>query len=186
MRGTEPIHPAVRHLVDAGLVEGSVLAVAPGGASALRDALGATVVDPLGLGALGRSFRTVLDLGGLTQAATATERTRHARLLEDVVEADGWLHTVVPSDRDAARRTHPGLAQGELLRVFHEGWTLLAVHDSVAASRVCGQRHAWLASFLRAPVRRRKGPSVVRHFTDLGNFGSLDLGRAADRPPWGM
>lgn len=160
--------------------------MASGGATVLREALGATVVDAFGLGALGRSFRTVLDLGGLAQAMTAAARTRHARLLEDVVEPDGWLHAVLPSGRDAAGRVHPRLAHSELLRDFHEGWTLLAVQDCVDAARVDGQRHAWLASFLRGPVRRRKGPPAVRHFTDLGNFGSLDLGRTADRPPWGM
>lgn len=185
MRGRGALDPAVRHLVDAGLVEGSVLAVAPGRAWPLRQALRAQVVHPRDLARVQRAFRTVLDLGGLADAVTPAQRERHVRLLADVVEPAGFLHVVVPSERDAAGRVRPGVRVADLLRVFGKGWALLSLHETEAASSVGGPRHAWLATFVHGLARRRRTSSPIRSFTDLGVFGSLDLGATPDRPPWG-
>lgn len=181
------VRAAVRRLALAGLVEGSVLAVAAGTPRWLQETIGAraTVVAPGALGDLQRSFRTVLDLGGLDAHATPAARDRHVRLLDGVVEPAGFLHILAASDRDAQSRRRAGVPAADLLRAFAKGWTLLCVRDARLPSSVGGERHAWLASFVHWAARRRPAPSPVRHFTDLGAFGSLDLGAATDRPPWG-
>ena len=111
-----------------------------------------------------------------------------------VVEADvdgrftnptGVLHVVSASQRpDAGRPGGPVVPRDDLAATFRKGWSLLGVRDLWHGAGGAGDQHAWLASFARVPERRRER-SVVRNFTDLGAFGSLDLGAATDRPPWG-
>lgn len=109
------------------------------------------------------TFGTVIDLGW-TAARPPSRRRAALRELSHVVLHDGVLHVQVP--REAASLRAPG-----------PPWQLLTAHE------VDG---AWIATFVHVPRVRPGGREpAVRHFTDLDNFGSLDLGTSADRwsPP---
>lgn len=181
-RGARPlaVDPALRLLVRQGLLEGDVLAVVPHGWGGRRDWLAQVLtVDEAGLEIVEGTFRTAVDLTG-ADGLRGPDRVARARRLAQLVEPGGFLHVAWRSRRpDAGRAGGPTVPADDLAASFRRGWTLLGVHDLWDADR-----HAWFASFLRVPTIRRERP-VVRNFTDLGAFGSLDLGTAPDRPPWG-
>lgn len=108
------------------------------------------------------TFASVLDFAW-TAARPPARRRAAVRDLADVVTYRGALHVRVP--REATALQPPGPA-----------WSLLTVHD------VGG---GWVATFVHAPETRGPGPrgraQAVRHFSDLGAFGSLDLGASTDR-----
>lgn len=189
-RGARPCHAdaALRLLAREGLVEGDVLVVSEG---ACRDRVSrppavvpGAVVLTLGwddLTRVRRAFRTVVDVAGMGDGSQRRER---ARRLADLVEPGCFLHVVWPSQRpDAGLRGGPAVPSDDVAASFRIGWTLLGVRSVWGGEGA--DSHAWMATFVRAPARRRSERSVVRNFTDLGAFGSLDLGAATDRPPWG-
>ena len=156
---------SVRTLLEQGLLAEPILV--------LGDAATARALARIGLQAravparpelarLGQSA-TVLDLGWL---AHQPEVRRRAALKElaSAVAPGGTLHVLAPRAATSLR----GLGRTQ--------WSLLAGQDLVGPA---GQL-AWLLTFVHtAPARRPRKP--VRHFSDLGTFGSLDFGASTER-----
>ena len=181
------VEPALRLLRGEGSLTGDVLVVVHGGRG-LRvypGGLRATVADPRDLDLLTGTFRTAIDLD-CTGRLDVPRRTAHARRLAELVDPMGYLHVVCPSQRPGAGRPGgPTVPRDDLAAAFRRGWALLGVRDLWQGAGEADDRHAWMASFARVPTKPRRERAVVRNFTDLGAFGSLDLGAATDRPPWG-
>lgn len=180
------VEPALRLLQGHGLVAGDVLAIVHGGRRPIAIPGGPRVIaiDPRDLDLLTGTFGTALDLGCAADMDVPA-RTAHARRLAGLVDPSGFLHVASPSRRpDAGRPGGPRVPREDLAATFRKGWALLGVRDLWQGAGGAEDQHAWLTSFARVPMHRRER-SAVRNFTDLGAFGSLDLGAATDRPPWG-
>ena len=110
---------------------------------------------------LGQAYATVLDLGWLAHAPEVRRRAA-LRELAGVAAPGGLLHVLAAHTAASLR----GLGRKQ--------WTLLGAHeDGVPAGQ-------WLLTFVHtAPPRRPR--KAVRHFSDLGAFGSLDFGASTER-----
>ncbi len=110
---------------------------------------------------LGHAFATVLDLGWLAHAPEVKRRSA-LRDVAGTVAPGGVLHLLAAHTAASLR----GLGRKQ--------WTLLGAHeDGVPAGQ-------WLLTFVHTAPPRRPPRRAVRHFTDLGAFGSLDFGASTE------
>lgn len=159
--------PAVAGLLKQGLLASPVLVLGSAETARCLARQGLTVRDAGGRprpGEMQGEFATVLDLGWLAHRPIV-RRAGDLRDLKGAVAPGGMLHLL-------AKR---GVAS---LRGLGRSWTLLAAQDAVADG--ADAPPAWLLTFAHtAPPRQPR--RTVRHFTDLGAFGSLDIGGSTER-----
>ena len=172
--------PAVVELVAAGLVKGPVLDVGCGsGENAIHLAakghavmgvdlvplaidkarqkaqargveLDLVVGDALALGALGRTFATVID-SAVFHVFSDDARPRYVESLAGVLEPGGRYYMLVFSDREPADWGGPRrIRKDEIESSFSRGWRVLSIEEARFATNFHEHGgHAWLATIER-------------------------------------
>jgi SAM-dependent methyltransferase len=108
------------------------------------------VADALALGALGRTFDTVLD-SGLFHVFSDEDRARYVQSLGSVVKQHGLLHILCFSDQEPGTDGPRRVGERELINAFFaHGWVVEAVDEARFETNIHpdGAR-AWLATFQR-------------------------------------
>ncbi|SRR5581483_889832 len=106
------------------------------------------VADALDLGALGRQFESVLDVG-LFHVFDDEDRARYVESLASVVEPGGRYHMLVFSDREPPGWGPRRVREKEIRDAFAHGWRVLRVEPAQFES-LMGPAQAWLAVVERA------------------------------------
>ena len=107
------------------------------------------LADALDLGALDRTFDTVLDVG-LFHTLDDAERLRYAASLGTVLGPGGWAFVLCWSDRNPFGRGPRRISPGEIRETFLDGWRVEAIDPEWLETRLPdGRIHAWLARIVR-------------------------------------
>jgi SAM-dependent methyltransferase len=107
------------------------------------------LADALDLGALGRGFDTVLDVG-LYHTLDDAERLRYAASLGTVLGPGGRAFVLCWSDRNPFGRGPRRISPGEIRETFLDGWRVEAIDPEWLETRLPdGRIHAWLARIVR-------------------------------------
>jgi SAM-dependent methyltransferase len=107
------------------------------------------LADALDLGALGRGFDTVLDVG-LFHTLDDAERLRYAASLGTVLGPGGPAFVLCWSDRNPFGRGPRRISPGEIRETFLDGWRVEAIDPEWLETRLPdGRIHAWLARIVR-------------------------------------
>jgi SAM-dependent methyltransferase len=107
------------------------------------------LADALDLGALGRGFDTVLDVG-LFHTLDDAERLRYAASLGTVLGPGGRAFVLCWSDRNPFGRGPRRISSGEIRETFLDGWRVEAIDPEWLETRLPdGRIHAWLARIVR-------------------------------------
>jgi SAM-dependent methyltransferase len=112
------------------------------------------VADAMDLGALGRTFDTVID-SGVFHVFSDADRARYVRSLGDVLARGGMYATLVFADREPTDWGGPRrIAAAEFTRAFHDGWAMRELREARFETNLPhhvrgGGGHAWLAIFDR-------------------------------------
>jgi len=110
------------------------------------------VADALDLGALGRAFDTVLDIG-LFHTLEDADRPRYAASLGTALRPGGRAFLLCWSDRNPFGRGPRRITRREIREAFREGWRVEAVDPEWLETLLPeGRVHAWLARIVRLPA----------------------------------
>ena len=110
------------------------------------------VADALDLGALGRAFDTVLDIG-LFHTLEDADRPRYAASLGAALRPGGRAFLLCWSDRNPFGRGPRRITRREIREAFREGWRVEAVDPEWLETLLPeGRVHAWLARIVRLPA----------------------------------
>ncbi len=107
------------------------------------------VADALDLGALGRAFDTVVDVG-LFHTLSDAERPRYAASLGAALRPGGRVFLLCWSDRNPFGRGPRRVSPGEIRETFRDSWGVEAIDPEWLETRLPdGRIHAWLARIAR-------------------------------------
>lgn len=105
--------------------------------------------DALDLGALGRTFDTVIDCG-LFHTFSDAERPRFAASVHGVLRPGGRLILMCFSEHETSQKGPRRVTQAELRATFSSGWRIESIEASLFDSNIHpGGARAWLARIVR-------------------------------------
>lgn len=107
------------------------------------------VGDALDLGALGRTFDTVID-SGVFHVFSDEDRPRYAQSLAAALVPGGRYFMLVFSDEQPGETGPRRISQREIRETFAEGWTVDEIVPALFSTNFeAGPARAWLASLTR-------------------------------------
>lgn len=132
-------------------VDSSAAAVRKAKAKAARRNIRADFkeLDALRLGAIGRTFDTVIDCG-LFHVFSDEERAEYIRGLREVLRTGGTYYMLCFSDREPNWGGPRRISQDEIRAAFGEGWRINYIRGAMLKGRIRnGHALAWLCSITR-------------------------------------
>jgi len=108
------------------------------------------VANALDLGALGRTFATILD-SGVFHVFNDADRARYVASLARALRPGGTLHLACFSERTPGPGGPRRVTRDELRAAFSDGWHVERIDEARFEVRGAGTHpHAWLATITRA------------------------------------